>query len=176
MTQNILLDDISNFGYYSCFGELTPPPPPLKLYSLFALTAPSRLGSSFPHIPKALKWKCGIHKNVTLTNTNNNFFIWCLSISYLLLVKTYKLNFLLTLPFYKIQFHFQFPVALSNGITFLAHASSYAFLLHADVGENRLLDQPNKGLSKCYQPQPSARLITLTSAFIYLFIYLFTQL
>ena len=64
---------------------------------------PSRLGSSFRQIPKALKWNCGIYKNFTLTNTNTIFLFGASSVSHLLLALNYKLYSLLTPPFYKIQ-------------------------------------------------------------------------
>ena len=54
---------------------LTGPRPPAP-NTAFLLRLPlcwaSRLGSSLPHISRALKWKCGIYKNVTLTNAPVN--------------------------------------------------------------------------------------------------------
>ena len=44
-----------------------------SLFTQLPLYWPYRLGSSLPHIHKALKWSCGIYKNVTLTNVNTIF-------------------------------------------------------------------------------------------------------
>ena len=51
-------------------------PSPLNTAFLLRLPLhwPLRLGSSYPHIPKALIWNCGIFKNLTLINTNTIFF------------------------------------------------------------------------------------------------------
>ena len=55
--------------------------------------------------------------------------------------KDYKLNSLITPPFYKIQ---SFIFSCFEQRHNFPCPSSYAFLLHADFGENRLRDQPKE--------------------------------
>ena len=83
MALDITLDDV--FRLFCTYRWVNPPSLNTFLSRGMPQYWPSCLGSSFPHIPEALEWNCGIYENFTLINTNI-VFIRCLSFSYLLLV------------------------------------------------------------------------------------------